>query len=545
MPSDVVQTVKVAHAVLVAVQELQPALAGALEVAEVVVGIHLPGSERDRVPVGAAGGHAGDRSGEALPPGSTGRTDLGHRVDPGGHAEAVVPVHIGRRVQVHDIAAAIRAGQVDDKARQAHFVVRVAGDVVQAVEVAHAVRVEVQELQPALAGALEVAEVVVGIHLPGSERDRVPVGAAGGHAGERSGEALPPGSTGRTDLGHRVDPGGHAEAVVPVDIGRRVQVHGIAAAIRAGQVDDKAGQAHFVVRVAGDVVQAVEVAHAVRVDVQELQPALAGVLEVAEVHVSDVFPAGERDISRIVCALRVAGRQALTDAVRSWGEVQKDVVAVGVRRGTRLARIEDVVSVGIEEDGQAGQPQLPGLLGPVAVEVVELQAGDAAGPGSATANGDHVGIQGHGTNSRQGSTGHNCCTSTQGDALVRENIPCERSGRSDSRGAADLPEHVAAVSAIDHGNRRVACRRERAPDLENELRIGVALSVESQHSRQLGRRRKSIDTRYERKSTQILSSQVEVGRSAREIVVRSGGIHLRLLRDRIRLMHRPVERDAP
>ena len=118
-------------------------------------------------------------------------------------------------------------------------------------------------------------------------------------------------------------------------------------------------------------------------------------------------------------------------------------------------------------------------------------------------------------------------------------------GCTKSRGAADLPVHVARVSAIDHENRRVAGGRECAPDLENELRIGVALNVESQCSRQLGRRQKSIDTRCERESTQIYSSLVKVGRSAREIEVRDGDLSLSLKRDRIGCVYRSGWRHDP
>ena len=78
----------------------------------------------------------------------------------------------------------------------------------------------------------------------------------------------------------------------------------------------------------------------------------------------------------------------------------------------------------------------------------------------------------------------------QGDALIRENISCERRAGTESRGAADLPKHAVICTAIDHVDNRVACGRERAPDLENEERIGVALGVESECSRQLSRRRK-------------------------------------------------------
>jgi len=64
------------------------------------------------------------------------------------------------------------------------------------------------------------------------------------------------------------------------------------------------------------------------------------------------------------------------------------------------------------------------------------------------------------------------------------------------------------VTLIDYVNQRAACGRERAPYLENEDRSGVALGVERECSRQLSRRRKTIDAWRERHSTQILTSQI-------------------------------------
>ncbi len=150
------------------------------------------------------------------------------------------------------------------------------------------------------------------------------------------------------------------------------------------------------------------------------------------------------------------------------------------------------------------------------------------------AYGDVIGIQRHRTVSRQRSTG-NACTVIQSDAREGENISYERSGGTESRGAADLPKHVAflTLTAIDHAHLRVACGRERAPDLENKLRIGVALGVESQRSRQGGRRRKAIDAWPKRESTQILTCQNGIARQACESIEGSGEVALSLLRDRI------------
>ena len=123
----------------------------------------------------------------------------------------------------------------------------------------------------------------------------------------------------------------------------------------------------------------------------------------------------------------------------------------------------------------------------------------------AAQDGDVVGIHRHFTISRQGSTGHARAV-LQGDARERENVSYELSGCADGRGAADLPKHVASCTAVDHADRRVAGRRERARHLENEDRGGVALSVESECSRQLRRRCRAIDSLRERLSTQVLAS---------------------------------------
>lgn len=163
---------------------------------------------------------------------------------------------------------------------------------------------------------------------------------------------------------------------------------------------------------------------------------------------------------------------------------------------------------------------------------------------------DGVGIHRHRTSSlRQGSTALNCCGGVQGDARERENIPCERSACTESRGAADLPEHADTCTVIcteiDKLNHRTACGRERAPYLKNPERIVVALGVESECSRQLSRARKKIDARRERESTQVLTSQVRSGRHGCQTIVRSGEINLSLRRDRISLVYRSCDGDAP
>jgi hypothetical protein len=57
--------------------------------------------------------------------------------------------------------------------------------------------------------------------------------------------------------------------------------------------------------------------------------------------------------------------------------------------------------------------------------------------------------------------------------VKRDDISYERRARPKSRGAADPPEHVACLSAVDEDNRRAAGSRQCAPDLENEHRSGL------------------------------------------------------------------------
>jgi hypothetical protein len=104
---------------------------------------------------------------------------------------------------------------------------------------------------------------------------------------------------------------------------------------------------------------------------------------------------------------------------------------------------------------------------------------------SGAANADGVGIQRHGGVSCQGATATNCCPGIQGDGCGGKNISFERSGCIEHRGAADHPKHAVTCTGTCHENRCAGCSRERAPYLEHEDRIVVALVVESERSRQL------------------------------------------------------------
>ena len=89
------------------------------------------------------------------------------------------------------------------------------------------------------------------------------------------------------------------------------------------------------------------------------------------------------------------------------------------------------------------------------------------------------------------------------------------------------------------------CGRQRAPYLENEDRIGVALDVEGELSRQLRRRVETVDARREGESAQILTSQIDIACLAGKRVVRNRDIALRLLCDRITGVDRAWSNDDP
>ncbi len=77
--------------------------------------------------------------------------------------------------------------------------------------------------------------------------------------------------------------------------------------------------------------------------------------------------------------------------------------------------------------------------------------------------------------------------------------------------------------------------RQSTADLENPLRIGIALSVQRQSAGQSGRRRKAVDPRSESHSAQILAGQVGATGRARRLIVCHGETLLRLGRHRFAL----------
>ena len=81
----------------------------------------------------------------------------------------------------------------------------------------------------------------------------------------------------------------------------------------------------------------------------------------------------------------------------------------------------------------------------------------------------------------------------------------KRRGRSECRGAPDLPEHVAGLRAADQVH--VACdrSRQRRTDLEHEHGVGIALTVERQRAGQpqRGCRAGLVDARSERPAADV------------------------------------------
>jgi hypothetical protein len=120
---------------------------------------------------------------------------------------------------------------------------------------------------------------------------------------------------------------------------------------------------------------------------------------------------------------------------------------------------------------------------------------------------DEVGVQCHGSVSRQSTAAPDAGTGIQGDTCEREDVPFKGGARAESGGTADLPENV-VIRAAGEDDRGTARGRQRAADLENENRIGIGRVVEAERSRQLGRRVKMIDPWRKRESTQILTCQV-------------------------------------
>ena len=122
--------------------------------------------------------------------------------------------------------------------------------------------------------------------------------------------------------------------------------------------------------------------------------------------------------------------------------------------------------------------------------------------------------------------------------LPRGRFSYERCGGAERRGAADPEKNIAALSAVDQLNARGAGGGQRAADIEDEDRIGVALSIEREGPGQLSRGIEAIDARYERLASQVLTRQVLRDRHARQRIVGGRVVRLSLLCDCIARMYR-------
>ena len=107
------------------------------------------------------------------------------------------------------------------------------------------------------------------------------------------------------------------------------------------------------------------------------------------------------------------------------------------------------------------------------------------------------------------------------------------------RGAADLPEDVARLGAVDEVH--VARRRgdQRRGGLEDEHGVGVALGVERERPGEAERRRRLVDAGREREAAEV-GGQQRRRRAPGGVVVGGGEVRLRLERDGVGRVDRPV-----
>src|SRR5436190_14924688 len=119
------------------------------------------------------------------------------------------------------------------------------------------------------------------------------------------------------------------------------------------------------------------------------------------------------------------------------------------------------------------------------------------------------------------------------DTRVSNDIPGEDRAGAERGSATDLPEHVARVSTVPHQHRRVGGGSERAGDLKNpDPLVALAMPVEDELTRQLRRRRETVDAWREGFAAQILTGQGTGAGLASKNSIRALGIGLRLVSGR-------------
>ena len=151
---------------------------------------------------------------------------------------------------------------------------------------------------------------------------------------------------------------------------------------------------------------------------------------------------------------------------------------------------------------------------------------------------DVVGIQRHRAVLRQSRAAGDVGAGVQRDARQRQDVSDKRGGGAERGRAADLPEHIGALTAADHVDSGAAGRDEGAADLEDEDRVGIALRVQCEGSGQLRGVIEGVNARREHQAAQVLTGQVCGGRPARQHIVSGRKIHLSLARESIGCMER-------
>src|ERR1019366_4212368 len=88
-----------------------------------------------------------------------------------------------------------------------------------------------------------------------------------------------------------------------------------------------------------------------------------------------------------------------------------------------------------------------------------------------------IGIHGDRRSQRYCSTAINVGAVSQRDAVLRDNTSIKVSACPQGRRTANLPVNLVVQPRVDYDHRRVACGGERAPNLDHDHRIALALEI--------------------------------------------------------------------